>query len=806
MEQWACSRTHPTFVITTFTGLLHHKVMVGILGVPINEDAWSPRLRVYLEAVSGYHARKKETPLGMLMVTNLSSFPSALTVIAIPGGDITKRKEDFIVNENLKRLGCSGRAVMNLSPPVAATQAKFNQLYRTSDRFPVRSAVIELVRLCQVALVIFDKLPPEYTDGLLCDVTERSINDWWLGIGADCFAMEPSDGILGPTTVAAILGVLLGARNRLSTYGAPVAKDVFNLKATRRGIAYFQKSLKLPKTRRLDRHTVERLHKATSKAANSEGWAVPRAVKSTVAELSGKNNDKTDGMAGGWDKGGIAEVETVDIEIFIRNVSGNCCKSLWYGQPRTDQTGDPFGTLLGEDEMVFSGDEPGGYSWSSRKRNSITDQRDAGLGESNHPYLHPTQSSQNSLNAPEKDQSFHKTVLKSVTGRMSDAKSGLGRFKDAVGIPSIRGHYHRSSKEDNFVLDEGTKPTRAKNSPGRIKVVTPPQFSTHESLSRERGRKPTDVVLPQETIIASSTVLGYDKKEHGLVQDSPMNLTNNELVLSPVDISSPQHIRNKRNETENEEDGVIAKSTAMHFNKSTVMELARANRERDVSGLLDLSERSGPVPFRGTQSLCELPSQARYHEMQDRLPRHLSFSVIDDEPRNDVDETRISLDPYRSDTNVEAAFSNQLYLSIMAQRRAAVLRRLELDSVNLVQQRISGVEKLDERVGEYREELNTVYCRKDEELVALTEATTDLVAEEKNSLTEAIKDIEGVTAKLEYELTNLQSKVEDVEDGVAEFERQVLILESRVQELEDCEVGEEPWLWRVFGLFSWNRG
>ena len=70
------------------------------------------------------------------MVTNLSSFPSALTVITVPDGDIRKHRQVFIVNEDLKRLGCSGRSGLTLSEPTAATQAKSYQLYKTSDRIP----------------------------------------------------------------------------------------------------------------------------------------------------------------------------------------------------------------------------------------------------------------------------------------------------------------------------------------------------------------------------------------------------------------------------------------------------------------------------------------------------------------------------------------------------------------------------------------------------------------------------------------------------------------------------------------------
>lgn len=229
VEQWACSRVHPTFVITTYTGDPSHKVLVGVLSVPTDESSWSPRLKLYFNAVTQCQARTKNTPLGTVMVTDLSSFPSALTVIPVPDGDILRHKEDFIVNENLKRLSCAGRAGLKLQPPSPATVAKFYQLYRTSERVPVYSAVMELVKQCQIALSMFGLLAPEYVDGLLCDVTETAINDWWTEFGIDLYNIEPSDGVLGPTTVAALLGTFMGARNRLHAFGAPVGKDAFEL-------------------------------------------------------------------------------------------------------------------------------------------------------------------------------------------------------------------------------------------------------------------------------------------------------------------------------------------------------------------------------------------------------------------------------------------------------------------------------------------------------------------------------------------------------------------------------------------------
>ncbi|KAF2454749.1 hypothetical protein BDY21DRAFT_102213 [Lineolata rhizophorae] len=412
VEQWACSRTHPTFVITTYTGDPTHSVKVGVLSVPTDGSAWSPRLRVYYKALSQYHARRKETPYGFLMITNLSGFPSSLSVVSVPDGDVKAHRELFVVNEDLKRLGCSGRVSLTLTPPSGATQAKFHQLYRTSDKIALNAAVVELVKLCQVALSLFDKLDALYADGLLCDITEKAITDWWVEIGTDYYNMEPHDGILGPTTVAALLGLLIGARNRLNAYGAPVAKDVFDVEATKRGIAYFQKSQRLAKTRRLDRTTLDRLQRATAKAAAGEGqWSsmMPRAVKSTVAELSGKGGEMVmEMMNAGRDKAGIADVETVDIERFAQLVYGERMKWLWAGKPRksgfASATGVGTGTgseflaarkypgLDGEigdgpyasgAHLVFregEGEKEGTYAWERRRKESGADDREKESG------------------------------------------------------------------------------------------------------------------------------------------------------------------------------------------------------------------------------------------------------------------------------------------------------------------------------------------------------------------------------------------------------------------------------------------
>ncbi|KAK3068303.1 hypothetical protein LTR53_014246, partial [Teratosphaeriaceae sp. CCFEE 6253] len=430
VEQWTTSRSHPTSVITTYTGNPAHVVTVGVLHVPVDETAWSPRLRVYFKALNQYHAKRRDTPLGILMVTNLAGFPSSLTVIPVPDGDLRAHRHDFAVNENLKRLGCSGRVGLTLHAPSPATVAKFHQLYRTSDKNDIYPSVLELVKLCQSALMLFDKLAHDYADGLLCDVTERAITDWWVDIGSEQFNLEPHDGILGPTTVAGLLGLLMGARNRLHAVGAPVGKDPFDVAAMKRGIGSFQKTQRMPRTRRLDRRTLDRLHKATQKAAAHEGWTMPKVLKNTAAEISGKGGEMLADAVGRRDRAGIAEIETCDLDRFVELVFGETCKWLWRGKAmkkhgkdheaqQQQQQRQRMSSVAGQNNgLLFKHDEQGGFTWTARK--STAD----GMPIEGHDQF-------NEVGTPQDGSEEEDAAAAKSGGVLGAAKSGLGKFKGA---------------------------------------------------------------------------------------------------------------------------------------------------------------------------------------------------------------------------------------------------------------------------------------------------------------------------------------------------------------------------------------
>lgn len=772
-------------------------MLVSVLSIPTNQEAWSPRLRIYLQAITKFHARKKETPLGTLMVTNLSGFPSALTVVPVPEGNIIKHRLDFVVNENLKRMGCSGRAGLHLSRPIDATQAAFMRLYKTSDRVPIYSSVIELVKLCQVALIFYNKLAPEYADGLLCDVTEQAINDWWSDIGTEFFNADPTDGILGPTTVAALLGTLLGARNRLAAYGAPVAKDVFDLTSTKRGIASFQKSQKLERTRRFDRQTLERLHKVTAKAVSGQGWTVPRAVKSTVAELSGKGGNIVMGMVGGREKVGIAEIETLDIDTFVQLAYGERCKWLWHGKPLKSNDAELFNNAPAEDNVVFIKDEHGGYNLSTSRRNSGTDDNSR-PGAVDRTYNLSSHGSQINLDPTMKDTAPRRTVLKSVTERMTDARTGLGRIKEAVGKTGLRGHYHKHSKDENPPSDgESTREKPSATQPQHFwDKWTPPQ-------------ELTPVVVPEEPVYAvhpdrdgsitensaeapqknQSTAL--EKKTLDTDADSVSSLDSEPRNLEPG-VHTVNHIQNMRLKDRYSTPSLDSLNFAEMPITSKIK--PRMKEKRHFA-----PESDQPLILQRTKSLPHLPTGTPNSSYEARWPRHLSFSAVVDVVAAGVDTA--SADDFATRKSLDAALAVEDHLATCARHLATQLQALSACDGSWVEQSVEDVHDLDAQYGKDQETLNQMYHQKLEEYNGLRDISEERVAEKTASLADTTKEIENLAAKLEYELTALQLKIKDVENGATEFERQVSEIEARAEELHE-ETRERPswlsWPWRIF--------
>lgn len=764
-----------------------------MLAVPADEKTWSPRLKVYFKAIQQYHARPKDTELGELMVTNLSSFPSALTVISVPDGDIKKHRQAFIVNENLKRMGCSGRSGLTVADPTSATQAKFYSTYKIHEKVPFPEAVTDLVKLCQVALFIFGMLDQEYIDGLLCDVTETAIGNWWTEVGSEYYNMEPTDGIMGPTTVAALLGMLMGARNRLSSYGAPVAKDVFDIDNTKRAIGHFQKSQKLEKTRRLDRQTLLKLHKVTAKAAAGDEWGVHKAINSTVSQF-GKRGEILSGVIGTREKAGIGEIETVDIDKFKDLVHGERGKWLWLGKPRklhtehNDRSTPDMSNLLmfgkeeekereREKEKEKQKDKDNEISAPRRKisfppeelgADPVLKTRDTG----NTMYSVATSSGGLGLTEDPDDGRIHKQMFRSMADRVSDARSGLGRIRHAVG-GNKKSHGSRPSKDES-------SDASANFSPSVGSLVQSSGVLSSPVGGPSSGRAFTWQNKPQE-------YLNHFQKKHPdsvqtVSEATQTSRTTSANILSPL----PESARNS----------MVVEDLTGEFSvgPSTI-------DESELPGAFLHDEHAGDPYFsvlHRRHSIAASTEPLGKPLNENRWPRRLSFSAASDAVLRWDDIVDLNTTP--------GTLEEQLATGELTQALYTHILTLQRTVTPWVSTKLSNVEALEEAFAQQQETLQQAYYAFSDEHQRMQQNSTEMIAEERGRVTEAVKDVEMQVAKLEYEIAALLGKVEDVEDGVAGFEKSVVEVEKRAEELK-AQLEEESWVhWFVRRLTGIGTG
>jgi hypothetical protein len=322
VEQWACERRRNNCIIS-FTGNPKHKVQLSIISLPKDAKLWNAFTQSYFDELFKTHARPRTTELGCVYVSNLSSFPSNLNLVPVIGGSVKEGWSLFEINENLKRTGCGGRLVLSLAAPSNASEDKFKQLFKTNKSVPIDFAVRELVILVQIGLFYCNLLAPQLVDGLLCNETQKAINQWWDRWGVSKYHTRPpasENTYLTPRSVAGIIGFITGIRNRMATIigNSKAAKDPFDVQAFLESLRHFQKHQHLPRTIKIDEATVEVLYSQTStKGTNSDFFGM---VKSTMKEVSGKVYQ------------GVADVETLDIERMRNFLQGARTRYLWLGR------------------------------------------------------------------------------------------------------------------------------------------------------------------------------------------------------------------------------------------------------------------------------------------------------------------------------------------------------------------------------------------------------------------------------------------------------------------------------------------
>lgn len=173
----------------------------------------------------------------------------------------------------------------------------------------------------------------------------------------------------------------------------------------------------------------------------------------------------------------------------------------------------------------------------------------------------------------------------------------------------------------------------------------------------------------------------------------------------------------------------------------------------------------------------------------------MSFSDAEEAVLSWKDVVQISEDD--DDEDDWMVLQKQKYLADDFRRLYGHITTLQKQTGDWVERKVESVEDLDNQANRDLDELQTLYSQLSEAYQSVNQSSQDIMAEERSHVMEAIKEIEVLGAKLEYEINTLFSKVEDVEDGVTQFEGQVDEVESRATELEKL-LKTESWLhWAI---------
>ena len=389
---------------------------------------------------------------------------------------------------------------------------------------------------------------------------------------------------------------------------------------------------------------------------------------------------------------------------------------------------------------------------------------------------------------------------------MTDARSGLGRIKEAVGKTGLRGHYHKYSKDGNIPSDgesvketpvDGRFSSAARHSEAWVPQQVTKPLNVDEGAAGYLVHSRQGSNIPDDSSEAKKSIHMIDEKTVDTDAESLSSLDSETRNLRLED-HRLSHFENVNKLDRNSIESLDSMKVAEPQNASN-LPLKKFGWRKQSPLELDLS------PFlRSSRSLSELRVAAESTSYENRWPRHLSFSAIVDVVAAGTDFDTPSADESYFRKNPDAALVLEDNLAMNARVTAARLQNLRSCDGSWAEQKVEEVNDFDTQSAKDQESLDHMYRQKLEEYHALRDASVELVKEEKTALTETIKKVDTLGAKLEYELTALQSKVDDVENGVAEFERQVMEIERRAGELHVETRDRDSWLSWVLSFFAAN--
>ncbi|KAG7804436.1 hypothetical protein KL944_000182 [Ogataea haglerorum] len=307
VEQWISQRSNKNTVVT-YTGDSKDSIICRKFQIINDPIKWPRAFRQYVnELLESKYSSPTETDEGIIYITNLSQLESSMTLIPLPQGDIHELYKTFVVNYNLKKLGCGTRSALAICMPTKAVEDKFRNLFQIPQEVSLMYAVREIIAVVQTFLHYYDLLDARFCDGLLCEKTEDAISRWWtmvLQIPGCEEALRPNACNSLSASILTILGFTLILKSILETAGnnISVPKDPLDHEKMRIAIIQLQRAQKI-KTHpgksdnysgKFDLETITKLLQFCNSAKFNQTFAkdlhkVRKMVKDTVVDFtSGK--------------------------------------------------------------------------------------------------------------------------------------------------------------------------------------------------------------------------------------------------------------------------------------------------------------------------------------------------------------------------------------------------------------------------------------------------------------------------------------------------------------------------------------
>jgi hypothetical protein len=372
-----------------------------------------------------------------------------------------------------------------------------------------------------------------------------------------------------------------------------------------------------------------------------------------------------------------------------------------------------------------------------------------------------------SIEGPEKEASrkkVFKSVAGSVTGKISDARSGLGRIKDAVG-GGLRGHASRPSGSNrDDILDSSSTPS----------IAALAQQSTSLSSPVMAGRKFTWQTKPEEYLS------GMRIKE-----DSPMG--GRDIVATPVDIYGPSAHPSMEELSRKAavEDSLDVIGTEVR-RKDVVIPgppscAGSVVGDKDLTGTVLALERGQSAQFHlhRRHSLKNTDYFGQRLPNENRWPRAMSFSQAEEAVLRWDEVASLSGDDVADEHDHAAAEA----LAELAKALYANIDSVRRDVQPWVDAKAAAIDALDARYARAHDEIQSLVHSRGDEFAQRKQEAEHVAAGERRNVKDGLDDLDALAARLEYEINALEGKVQDVEDAVELFERQVVDVERRADEL-----------------------